>query len=164
MPSSPGASSKTATATTSTSCAAVRTTRTSSTLRTVAQSSTTGSAGYAYTDATIAGLRPGGYLYRIQQYDADGTATPSPVVVYTHRATEGFSIAPNPTSGTTFFSVAAGEAGDRYQVIDVTGRTVLRGRLDGIRTEVDLSILPVGSYHVKLVGSGYELNGQVVVQ
>ena len=131
---------------------------------TVTQTSGTGPASYAYTDAAVAGLRPGGYLYRILQYDADGTATPSPVVVYTHRAAGGFSIAPNPANGTTYFTAAAAEPGDRYRVIDVTGRTVLRGQLDGARTEVDLSSLPAGSYHVALTGSGYELNGQVVVQ
>ncbi|TGE22131.1 glycosyl hydrolase family protein [Hymenobacter aquaticus] len=73
-------------------------------------------------------------------------ATPSP------RLDQNLELYPNPTTRTLRFRAEASLLGSQYQVVDVTGRTVLSGQL--ATADLDVSALQAGVYTLRLSADG----------
>lgn len=63
---------------------------------------------------------------------------------------------PNPSSG--IFTIETNEAQSHYEVYDATGKLVLSGKNSSLRSTVDLSHLPDGTYLLKVNGTTRLLN------
>ena len=84
---------------------------------------------YQFDDGTLATATGPQVYYRLRQLDADGTATFSPVravAVSAGRAVQ-LQLWPNPARGTV--SVAGGAPGEVVQLLDLTGRVLVRAVL-----------------------------------
>ncbi len=84
---------------------------------------------YQFDDATLATATGPQVYYRLRQLDADGTATFSPVRVVAVSAGRAVQLQlwPNPARGTV--SVAGGAPGEVVQLLDLTGRVLVRAVL-----------------------------------
>ncbi|WP_305009824.1 T9SS type A sorting domain-containing protein [Hymenobacter mellowenesis] len=121
------------------------------------QGSTTRATEYRFTDAGVARLAPGTAYYRLQQVDADGTASYGPVrqVLFGTDKAAVF-IYPNPSMENNATLDLRGLAAGTYQVqvLDLTGR-VLRTQQAGAEAAVlNLQGLAQGSYMVLVQGTG----------
>ncbi|WP_394368980.1 T9SS type A sorting domain-containing protein [Hymenobacter ruricola] len=121
------------------------------------QGSTSAATSYALTDAGIGNKVSGLVYYRLQQVDADGTATYSPVrtVAFTKGAVEpAISLAPNPAAGSTQLDLTALPAGTyQVSVLDATGRVVLSAaHTAGMAHALDLNTIASGTYVVLVRG------------
>lgn len=97
--------------------------------------------------------------YRLRQLDTDGTSTTSHVRT-AHLGMSGSSVMLHPNPGTHLVSVTlpADGAGATLDLIDATGRLVLRRTLEAERTALDVHSLPLGFYAVRVqLHSGAEL-------
>ncbi|MFN4254161.1 MAG: fibronectin type III domain-containing protein [Saprospiraceae bacterium] len=128
--------------------------------------STYTSAGtFTVANATLTGLTPGQeYVWRVKAscspFGSDvqfSTPTSKPGAVASGRAagsqTADFSVFPNPAQGGTA-TVRANEAGSLLQIMDATGRTVLRQNMNEAQETLDLSGLKNGVYFVRLQQAG----------
>ena len=119
---------------------------------------------YALTDAGIGAKASGTVYYRLQQVDADGTATYSPVrtVAFTKALlAPAITLFSNPATATTKLDLTQLPTGS-YQVslLDVTGRVVLRSTLSaGLTHGLNLNSLANGTYTVLVRGQ----NGSEVI-
>ncbi len=103
---------------------------------------------YHFTDEAIPAAirRAGNALYRLAMYDLDGTLTYSPIRSISFTPTDGeLAGYPTPTAADLF--IATEEAISSVIIYDNSGRQVL----SNTTTEVNLSSLPPGTYHVKVV-------------
>ncbi|MDO7850330.1 T9SS type A sorting domain-containing protein [Hymenobacter convexus] len=120
------------------------------------QGSTTQATEYRFTDAGAGRRAQGTAYYRLQQVDADGTATYGPIrkVVF-GPGKAGVSIYPNPSQENATLDLT-GLAADTYQVqvIDLTGRVLRTQQAGAEATVLSLEGLPEGSYIVLVQGAG----------
>jgi hypothetical protein len=65
-----------------------------------------------------------------------------------------FRVYPNPAAGTLFIECGAStERGQGFDLLDPSGRLVLSGMVQGLRTMLDIQGLPSGVYHLELAGA-----------
>ncbi len=126
---------------------------------------TIGSGNYCYGDTVVCIATPfSGYSFRgwsngRQENPYSFVATESVEIVavfvestgiYNCESEERFSIFPNPTRTALFLSVPEGNGGNMVNIIDNTGRTVIRQTLVDGENRIDVRSLPVGIYYVKV--------------
>ncbi len=110
------------------------------------------------TDAFIETATSGDYTVTVT--DANGCSSTSDPYTYiaTGLASSGpgtFAVYPNPGDGLFLVRLPmAPAAGDRYTVLDVTGKVVRAGRFTGLVNTVDLTNEPGGVYFLQLVTAG----------
>ena len=106
---------------------------------------------YDFTDPAPGATDP--VLYRLRQVDFDGTFDYSSIVAVRLPAASSVSLFPNPATRTLFLSGRV--PGRAYRITDVTGRTLLSGRLaDTARPRIDLPVsLATGVYFLHFEGS-----------
>jgi len=122
---------------------------------------------YGFADANI-GARPAGPVYyRLQQVDADGAATFSPVRSLSFAgvvATNELALYPNPATTATTLDLTALAAG-AYQVtlVDATGHPFSSGSYaGGAAHPLDVRQAPTGAYFVIVRGQGVKLTKALV--
>ena len=119
---------------------------------------------YALTDAGIGRKTTGVVYYRLNQVDADGTATYSPVrtVAFAQAAlVPAITLSPNPATAATQLDLRALPAGSyQVSVLDATGRVVLAATLEaGLAHTLALNTIASGTYIVLVRGQN---GGQVI--
>ncbi len=125
--------------------------------RVAGQGTKTSPTDYHLTDKGIGAKASGNVYYRLQQVDADGTSTYSPVRVLTFTAAPApvaLSLYPNPTTTESTLSLTGLPAGV-YQVsiLDATGRLVRQLALNGPTHTLDLHDLAQGTYQLRVQGT-----------
>lgn len=65
---------------------------------------------------------------------------------------KGFTVFPNPSNGIISIRIENEDVGSLYQINDLIGREVMKGKLTSELTEVDISGLNQGTYLVQTVG------------
>ena len=105
-------------------------------------------------DYTVAGLRPGRYVFRVRQVDTDGDKSYSQTVDATVQADGGFALrAPtrNPFRGETTLTYRAPQGAEVEATLhNSLGQQVQRLHASGGRVEVEARSLSSGLYFVRL--------------
>jgi Secretion system C-terminal sorting domain len=103
---------------------------------------------YVFTDRSP---YTGYNYYRLRQVDNGGAFEHSPVRAAWIRSNGPVvMVHPNPGSDLVEVVVPAGGSGSILEMLDATGRAVLRQTLDSERTSIDTSTLPTGFYAVRV--------------
>jgi hypothetical protein len=97
--------------------------------------------------------------YTVTVTDANGCTSTSDPYSYIATGTgtiasNGFGVFPNPGDG--LFTLRLDQLpapGDRFLVLDVTGKLVLQGRLEGLMSTIDLGTRDSGVYFLQLVSA-----------
>ncbi len=120
---------------------------------------TTLTSGYGFTDAGASTHSTGVLYYRLRQVDYDGQASFSPVQTVRFRfAGTNVSLYPNPTTGSATLDLSLLPAGDyTVEVVETTGRRVLRGTYQPGKQTLLLNGLATGTYFVKVQGASFNL-------
>ena len=120
------------------------------------QGTTTSPTAYTLTDAGIGAKVNSAVYYRLQQVDADGTVSFSPVrtVVFSHSLPATFTIAPNPARENTAVDLRSMPVGTyQLSLFDATGRLLRQVKANGGNTcTVDVQMLASGTYLFRLSG------------
>lgn len=126
---------------------------------------------YSFTDANVGSKHPGVVYYRLQQVDADGTASFSPVrtVRFSAQAAGEVQIGvfPNPATvqdRTVTLDLSALPQGS-YQatLLDATGRSMGAYQVQGgVNKTLDMQALPAGVYIILVRGNGFSLNQRLM--
>jgi hypothetical protein len=120
---------------------------------------------YRYTDNSVAGGSI--YLYRLKMRDKDGRYTYSAIISITYSAkiATGYSVFPNPATGSYLYVKPAtgNNANIQIAVVDMTGRTWYTGKrtagsMSNGRFDIPVTKLPVGPYVLTISDS----NGQLL--
>ena len=118
------------------------------------------SSSYQFLDVTPPSGAGGAY-YRLRQMDNDGKETFSKVISISSKGSDKLKVYPNPVSTVLTIEtgvIAKNEANYDYQIINLLGQTVLRGKtpplserapLEGVGG-LDVSALPRGNYVLKV--------------
>ena len=75
----------------------------------------------------------------------------------------GLTVYPNPSQGVATIAVS-GDSGFDYQVFDMTGRTVLRGRCEGREAMLDMSGAGKGVYLISVLCDAQHLTQKLIVR
>ena len=120
---------------------------------------TTLTSSYGFTDAGASTHSTGVLYYRLRQVDYDGQASFSPVQTVRFRfAGTNVSLYPNPTTSSATLDLSALPAGDyTVEVVETTGRRVLRGTYQAGKQTLLLDGLATGTYFVKVQGASFNL-------
>jgi PKD repeat protein len=103
---------------------------------------------YRFEDRSV---MPGStYLYRLRQLDLDGTEDRSIIRTVSFESSKGGPLVfPNPT--TNEINLISESGSGNYQLLDLSGRLLLHGPLNGSRTVLDLTELPTGTYWLRSI-------------
>ncbi|MBO3269079.1 T9SS type A sorting domain-containing protein [Hymenobacter defluvii] len=100
--------------------------------------------------------------YRLKQVDEDGTFAYSPVAAITNtEAAREVSFYPNPAHDMLNISASESLVGARVVITDLTGRTLLTGKLDAANS-ISLSTLRTGTYLVTVETASGKVTRKVV--
>lgn len=128
------------------------------------QGSSTAPTSYSFVDAGIGAKASGLVYYRLQQVDADGTATYSPVrtVRFDAGLAVGLSVYPNPASAhdrtVTLDLSTLPEGAYQATVFDLAGRVVATYPVaGGVNKDLPTQALQAGSYLIQVRGNGLSL-------
>ncbi len=96
--------------------------------------------------------------YTVQFTDAGGCVSLSEEWIYlstgiTTTTSEPMQLQPNPNTGAFTIELSTAQ-GDLYEVFDATGHCVGKGRLNGVRTSIDMSSAEQGLYFVRATHQG----------
>ncbi|PJJ54913.1 carbohydrate-binding protein [Hymenobacter chitinivorans] len=96
----------------------------------------------------------GGWNFNWLRITKAGAARPAGTTLATtsSQLDRNLDLYPNPAARTLHFRSEANLAGSQYQIVDVTGRTVLSGQLSA--ADLDVAALKAGVYTVRLVAEG----------
>jgi len=111
---------------------------------------------YSFTDSGAGQLGATTLYYRLQQVDADGTTTYSPVRNVRFAAPKATAtLYPNPSQGQARLDLSSLPAGPYLvQVLDLTGRVLRTQQAAAELALLDLTRLPQGAYVVLVQGAG----------
>ena len=120
---------------------------------------TTLTSSYGFTDAGASTHTTGVLYYRLRQVDYDGQASFSPVQTVRFRfAGTNVALYPNPTTSSATLDLSALPAGDyTVEVVETTGRRVLRGTYQAGKQTLLLDGLATGTYFVKVQGASFNV-------
>ena len=90
-------------------------------------------------------------------------SVPAPPVGITTIETADFSLSPNPAKGMVTLKCAEVMQG-RVEIIDIQGKSWCKKALAGRRTELDVSVLPVGSYLVYIITEKGTLTKKLTIE
>ncbi len=107
---------------------------------------------YALTDFDPA---MGINYYRLKQLDFDLKFAYSPIRTVVFSPEFALNMYPNPT--TDFVTITTDLVDQSFDIFDVLGQVVIRGKLNPNKTQIDLGQLAAGSYIIKLYPSNQNL-------
>lgn len=70
------------------------------------------------------------------------------------------SVYPNPTAD--YIKIRLPEAGGTFEILDLNGKRVRNGRIEGLEKQISLQTLPVGTYLVRVTGESGSWAGKIV--
>jgi hypothetical protein len=109
-----------------------------------------GELAYTYNDRSI--TEPVNY-YRLKQVDLDKHYAYTGVIKLVNYASQSsITVFPNPVTDKVRVSIKGNFDGLTLQVVDVTGRAVLKAiKVTAADTDLDLSVLSQGAYYIKCI-------------